>query len=78
MTMDTLLAEMVFAGNAMVSTGGATPYHARFGCQPQMLPDLTVPPDDTAVGPGRYCHRVREVALQRIIEATAIARIIEQ
>ena len=40
-----------------------------------MLPDLTVPPDDTAVGPGRYCHRIREVALQRIIEGTAIARI---
>ena len=59
----------------MVSTNGATPYHARFGCQPQMLPDLHVLPDDTTVGPGRYVHRVRELALQKIIEGTAVARI---
>ena len=74
-TMEYLLAEMVFSGNALVSTGGATPYHARFGCQPQMLPDITAPADDTSAGPGRDCHRIRETALQRIIEGTAIARI---
>ena len=73
--MEQLLAEVVFAGNSMVSTNGGTPYHARFGCQPQMLPDLHAPPDDTTVGPGRYMHRVREFALQKIIEGTAVARI---
>ena len=40
-----------------------------------MLPELHMLPDDTTVGPGRHCHRVRELALQKVIESTAIARI---
>ena len=31
--------------------------------------------EDTAEGPGRYMHRTREIALQKIIEASALARI---
>ena len=72
--MSDLLAECVCAGNSMVSWNGATPYNARFGRQPRMLPDMLAMPDDSA-GIGRNMHRLREVALQRIIEATAIARI---
>ena len=48
-----LLAEAIFAGNALVTHGGATPYNARFGTQPAMLPDLHVPADDTTAGIGR-------------------------
>ena len=70
-----LLAEAVFAGNSLVSYGGATPYNARFGRQPQMLPDLEAPPDTTAPGTARSTHRIREVALQKIIESSALARI---
>ena len=40
-----------------------------------MLPELTTPPADTQAGPGRYIQRAREVALQKIIESTAIARV---
>ena len=40
-----------------------------------MLPDIHALPDDTAHGPGRCVHRIREVALQKIIESTAQARI---
>lgn len=73
-TMAALLAECVFAGNSLTSYAGVTPYNARFGRQPQILPDLLALPDDTA-GPGRNLHRIREIAVQRIVEATATARI---
>ena len=66
-TFKQLLAECLFAGNALVSHNGATPYHARFGTSPAMMPDPMQVPDDTPNGPGRYLHRVREVALQKII-----------
>ena len=61
-TFRQLLAECVFANNALVSHDGATPYHARFGTTPSMLPDPWQVPDDTTQGPGRHLHRVREVA----------------
>ena len=70
-----VLAEAVFAGNAMISYGGATPYNARFGRQPQMLPDLLAPPADDVGGVGRNSQRLRELALSKIVEATAVARI---
>ena len=71
----TLLSEAVFSGNALLNYGGASPYNARLGTQPAMLPDIDAPPNDTAAGPGRYMHRVREIALQKIIETTALERI---
>ena len=73
-TMPALLAECVFAGNALTNVGGVTPYNARFGKQPRILPDLLALPDDSA-GPGRNAHRIREIAVQRIVEATATARL---
>ena len=74
-TFKQLLAECVLANNALVSHAGATQYHARFGATPAMLPDPWQVPDDTAQGPGRYLHRIREIALQKIIESTAQARV---
>ncbi len=71
-TFKQLLAQAIFAGSALISHNGATPFNARMGRQPVMLPDLHVPPDG---GSGRDMQRVREVALQRIIESTAVARI---
>ena len=68
-----LLAEAVFSGNALVTYNGASPYNARFGTQPAVLPDITALPADGAGG--RDIQRVREVALQKIIESTATARI---
>ena len=70
-----LLAEVTFAGNALISHNGATPFNARFGRQPAMLPDLHVIPEQGATVPGRDLQRVREIALQKIIESTAIARV---
>ena len=71
-TVKQLLAQCTFAGNALVTYYGATPFNARFGRQPSMLPDLHVIPDDQE---GRDLQRVREVAIQKIIEATAYERI---
>ena len=45
-----LLAEAIFASNALVSHGGATPYTARFGTSPAMIPGPQIPtaqPDGT-------------------------------
>ena len=66
--MQDLLAEAVFAGNSLISYNGATPYNARFGRQPRMLPDMLALPDDVG-GVGRNGHRLRELALQKIVEA---------
>ena len=48
---------------------------ARMGRQPPMLPDLAGSPRDDQPGPGRHSFRLREIALQKIIESTAIQRI---
>ena len=37
-----LLSEAVFAGNALINWDGVTPYHARMGVTPQMLPDVAL------------------------------------
>ena len=73
-TMPMVLADAVFAGNSLISHGGATPYNARFGKQPIMLPDLQAQPEEGAER-GRDLQRMREIALQKIVEATAISRI---
>ena len=71
-TFDELLAEATFAGNALVTYNGASPFNARFGSQPNMLPEVQAPL--TPAG-GRDLRRLREVALQKIVESTAVARI---
>ena len=73
----TLLADSVFAGNAMTFVGGVSPYNAVYGRQPRMLPDLQLPGDDDhgETLDGRRERRVREVALQNMIGATSTARV---
>lgn len=70
-----LLVQAVFDGNTMLSCNGATPYNVRFGTQPALVPDIHALRDDSLSMNGRSMQRLREVALQRIIEATAVARI---
>ena len=41
----TLLPEAIFAGNSLANYGGASPYQARMGHQPSMLPGMTAPPN---------------------------------
>ena len=74
-----LLAECIFAGNAMTSYNGATPFNARFGRQPALLPELCDLGETEAVGRqahgGRDLQRIRELAIQKVVESTAQARI---
>jgi hypothetical protein len=70
-----LFAECTFAGNALISHNGPTPYTARFGRQPSMLPDLQMIPEQGAGRPFRDLQRILEAALQKMIESTAIARV---
>ena len=71
-TVRQILAWCTYAGNALITYDGATPFNARFGRQPSMLPDMHMIPDDQQ---SRDLQRVREVAIQKIIEATAYERI---
>lgn len=72
-----LLAMCVFCGNALVSTGGTTPYQAVFGRQPPMLPPLLGPETSAETGEtpgGRSQRRLREIAFESSVQATVRAR----
>ena len=73
-TFPQLLAECIFAGNALTNIGGGTPYNARLGSQPAMLLDLMAL-QDTNEPLIQINNRIRQVSLEKIITATAIARI---
>ena len=71
------LAEATYAGNALIAVNGSTPYNAVYGRVPNLLPDMVAHPESTEVieGPLRYSHRLREVAIQKMVEGTAAARV---
>lgn len=74
--MSVVVSEAFFALNAMNMHGGATPYQAVYGRQPACLPPIL---DGYPVGcgdsiDGRREQRIRELALQSMIQAPAQAR----
>lgn len=72
------LSESTFSGNALSSINDTTPYNAVYCRVPQMLPDIKCTTlDGTGTMPGtmRHSHRLREVAVQRMVEHTAPLRI---
>ena len=78
MPLKRVLAEATFCLNCMLVVNGATPYNCVLGRQPPLLPDLnTVPEDDAAGTPitSRHSHRLREVAVAKVAEGTAIDRL---
>ena len=62
----------------MLSVGGVTPMQAVYGFGPPLLADFEnvsdVPSDDSH-GVSQHVHRAREVALSKMIETTAKARL---
>ena len=73
-----LLAEAVFAGNALISINSTTPYNAVYGRVPSILPDINhVSVTTTKDAPEiiRHANRLREIAVSRMVEATAEQRI---
>ena len=77
------LAEAVFAGNALVTVNN-TPYNAVYGRVPSLLPnmnqtnangELSDPESMPLPGVLRNSHRLREIAIQQMIEGTARAKL---
>ena len=78
------MAEAVFAGNALVTVNNTTPYNAAYGRVPRLLPnmnqtsgngELSDPESMPLPGVLRNAHRLREIAIQQMIEGTARARL---
>ena len=74
-----ILAEAIFAGNALLSFNGTTPYNAVYGRVPNILPGMNEirPPGDSSKDDPKLRHtsRLREVSVQAILDASARARL---
>eukprot|EP00971_Amphidinium_carterae_P341791 6480788-Amphidinium_carterae.1 len=73
-----VLADCVFCTNSLWTFDGASPYNALLGRQPHLLPPPAALADDTlseAPQVARHTHRLREVAVQTIVEYTARSRL---
>ena len=71
-----ILAEAVYATNALTSVNGYSPFTAVLGRVPPMLPDVMAVADDTTGAPSSaHTHRLREIAIQAIVEGTARDRM---
>lgn len=71
---DVLLAEAVFAGNALIHIGGVTPYQCVFGRSPAMLPPLpeeTEGQDGPSAGSDRVRQHVRTAAIAMVQAGTS-------
>ena len=82
MSLEDRLAESVFAKNARIVVHGSTPNQALIGRTPQLLrefenPGVSMVADDLGgrEGHSRHSVRLREVALQQMIEGTAQDRL---
>ena len=78
MPFGSVLAEAVFCGNALLAINGYSPYSAVYGRVPDILPSIeqVAPPDAERDPPlVRHSHRLREIAVQSIVEGSARARL---
>ena len=75
-SLQRVLAEAVFALNALTSVNGCSPYTAVLGRIPPILPESLAVPDDSVSDPTTaHVHRLREIAIQAIVEGTARERM---
>ncbi len=77
-----ILAEAVLAKNLLLSVGGVCPYQALYGRMPPIMAEFeplseTMLDDESAGIPGisRHSQRLREVAVQSMVDLTAKQRI---
>ena len=77
-----LLAECVFAKNALVSVGGQVPYTAVFGRTPAIMAEFEptsethfVDDEGGVAGISRNHLRLREIAIQTMVDLTAKQRL---
>lgn len=74
------LSEATFAGNALLTVNNHSPYNAVYGRVPNILPDINCPDaeneqDVPRPGQMRHTHRVREIAVNAMVDGTATARL---
>ena len=76
-----VLAEAVFASNALLTVNGMTPYNAVLGRTPPLLPGLNQLefPDQDQYAPGLIsdAHKLREIAVEAIVQGSSQARLCE-
>ena len=77
-----LISEAVFAKNSLTMIGGYSPYVAVFGVAPRFMLELEeagqsalTDSEGGIIGSSRHSVRLREIALEAIVSATAQARI---
>ena len=74
-----VLAEAVFAGNALLTVNGMTPYNAVLGRTPPILPSLNQLefPDQDKYAPGLIAdsHKLREIAVEAMVQGSAQSRL---
>eukprot|EP00438_Fugacium_kawagutii_P025194 Skav218080 [mRNA] locus=scaffold3382:13254:23272:- [translate_table: standard] len=77
-SMEAVLSEAVFAGNALVHVGGVTPYQCLYGRTPALLPPLPAEDskefDELSDEADRARDHIRTAALEAMIQATSLAR----
>ena len=71
------MTEATFCGNALLSINNVTPYNAVYGRVPTLLPDInsSLPDGEGLDTASRDSNRLREIAVQAMVEGTARARI---
>ena len=79
MDFDQILGEACFVTNALLTVNNCTPYNAVYGRVPHILPSIDQPDcinEASLDHPGmvRHCYRLREIAVQAMIEETASVR----
>jgi len=72
------LSECTLAGNCLLSINNASPYQALYGRMPNILPGIEILNSDGDIVPltNRQVGRVREIAVQQIVEGTAQQKLI--
>ena len=71
-----ILSEAVYATNALTTVNGYSPFTAVLGRVPPIMPDAIAVSDDSAGAPSSaHTHRLREIAIQAIVEGTARERM---
>ena len=72
-----VLAQCIFAKNAILTSASASPYQALLGRTPGILPDVDRPTDPESAGfeDSQQISRAREIAVKSIVESTAAARM---
>ena len=74
-TQRQILNEAIIAKNSLITIHGYTPNQAVFGTTSPLLPDLSRGDASIVCDDIRSHHRLREIAIQSIVQATAEERL---